>query len=113
MTENRERRVESRLDLRALDVGEDVAREDAVIQAALRRISTRARDAEWPDWLTRAQRGVAAAAAVLLLLAGAVLLTQSEPHAPTDPAELLQHWARSSHIPTNGELLSAYMGYRQ
>jgi hypothetical protein len=113
MTENRERRAESRLDLRALDVTDDLAREDAVILAASRRISTRAHDAEWPDWMTRAQRGLAAAAAVLLLMAGAVVLAQSDQSAPADPAELIQHWARSSHIPTNGELLSAYMGYRQ
>jgi hypothetical protein len=113
MTENRERRAESRLDLRALDVADDVTRKDAVIQAALKQISTRARYAEWPDWMIRAQRGLAAAAAVLLLLAGAVVLTQSDQGAPLDPAELIQQWARSSHIPTNGELLSAYMGYRQ
>ncbi len=113
MTENLERRAESRLDLRALDVTDDLAREDAVIQAALRQISTRARDAEWPDWMIRAQRGLAAAAAVLLLVAGAVVLAQSDQSDPADPAELIQQWARSSHIPTNGELLSAYMGYRQ
>lgn len=115
MTENRERGAESRLDLQALELTDDPAHEDAVIQAAVRRISTstRARDAEWPVWMTRARRGLAAAAAVLLFLAGAVVLAQSGEGAPTDPAELIQHWARSSHIPTNGELLSAYMGYRQ
>ena len=113
MIDNEERRAESRLDLRALDATEDPDREDAVIRAVLTRIAKRALLTEWPTWMTRAQRVLAVAAAVLLLMAGAALFTGREATVPDDAVELIQRWAASSHVPTNGELLAAYRGYRQ
>lgn len=113
MIDHHEKRAESRLDLRALDASGDADREDAVIRAVLTRISEREPRSEWPVWIARAQRGLAAAAAVLLLLAGASFFSAREVSAPADAVELIQAWAASSHVPTNGELLAAFEGYRQ
>lgn len=113
MTERRVDRDRARLDLRALDVGDSRARADAVIQTVLGQITARASQPGWMAWMPRAQRGLAAAAAILLFLAGAVVLAEGRADPGADVTALIATWALSSHVPTNGELLTAYQGYRR
>ena len=113
MTETPGKRGQPRLDLRALDLGENHSRADAVMRAVLERITTRASQPEWQEWMARTQRGLAAAAAGLLLLAGALVFAERRRDTGVELTELIETWVISSHVPTNGELLSAYQGYRQ
>ena len=107
MTDDHSR--DGRLDLRALDAATDSDRTDTIVAAALARISAKPRDdlAE----LRRYRRALVAAAAVLLIAATASVLARPVPAvAPVE--DPIAGWARSSHVPTNGELLAAYHGYR-
>lgn len=113
MTETRGERGGPRLDLRALDLDENRPRADAIMRAVLEQIAPGIDQPEWWAWMARAQRGLAAAAAVLLLLAGALVFAERRSETGVDPTELIETWAASSHVPTNAELLSAYLGYRQ
>ncbi|HSA56286.1 MAG TPA: hypothetical protein VLE53_11325 [Gemmatimonadaceae bacterium] len=113
MTETPGERGGPRLDLRALDVGENGPRTDAVMRAVLERITTRASRPEWAAWMARAQRGLAAVAAVLLLLAGTLVFAQRRRDTGVDLTATIETWALSSHVPTNGELLTTYQGYRR
>jgi hypothetical protein len=102
-----------RLDLRALDAGASASREDAIIQAALARITTRSVQPQWHVWMATAQRGLAAAALVSILLAGAMVFSRHGTGTRVDGTELIESWVASGQVPTNGELLAAYMGYRR
>ena len=111
MTEDHNDRPLARLDLRALDVAEDPARSDRMVQAVLERVTTpRARPVESWEWMVRVQRRAAAVAAVLLLVAGAILFTGRETRSD-GLNQLIEEWVISNHVPTNGELLVAYKGY--
>ena len=112
MTEKMDDRDRGRLDLRALDVGSSASHEDAVIHAVLARIATRSMQPEWHSWMVPAQRGLAAATVVFVLLAGAVVLSRRGPE-ETDGTTLIESWVAAGQVPTNGELLAAYMGYRR
>ncbi len=101
------------LDLRALDAGPIPSREDATVHAVLARITTRSIQPEWHSWMVPAQRGLAAAAAVFILLAGAAVFLRREPETGTDVTLLLEAWVTTGQVPTNGELLAAYKGYRR
>ena len=113
MTERPDDSGGPRLDLRALDIADNRTRADAVMRAVLEQITARRSQPEWLAWMPRAQRSLAAAAAILLLLAGAVVLAEGRGNPGADVADLMATWASSGHVPTNGELLAAYQGYRQ
>jgi hypothetical protein len=100
-----------RLDLRVLDIADDALRHNEIARAVMGRITTiRPLRADWWLSLLGAQRRLAAVAAVLLLVAGAVLFADRQTRGD-GLTELIEDWAKSSHIPTNGELLAAYQGY--
>ena len=49
----------------------------------------------------------------LFLLAGAAVFLRREPETGTDVTLLLEAWVTTGQVPTNGELLAAYKGYRR
>ncbi len=106
-------RQDGRLDLRALDLAPSAARAQEAVQAVLARLTPRADQPEWWGWISRMQRGLAAAAVVFVLLAGAVILSRRKAEPVADLGALVEAWVASGQVPTNGELLAAYMGYRQ
>lgn len=113
MTDGIGDRDAERLDLRELDLVADRSREDAAVQAVLARITARPIQQEWWAWMARAQRGLAAAAVVFVLLAASLVLTGRGSDTQGDLATLIESWVTSGQVPTNGELLTAYQGYRQ
>ena len=113
MTEDRPRESEHRLDLRALDAGPDPARTDAVVAAVMKRIATGTRvPGNDVMRLLRVRRRMLATAAVVTIIAGAALLGAPR-RASVDPAgTLIARWSQTEHVPTNGELLVIFQGYR-
>jgi hypothetical protein len=101
---------EDRIDLSALDASRDDRRADALVQNVMNRITPTASVVDLYGF-AGFQRAMATAAAVLLVVAGALVLATSRPP-PNDLADLMAGWMQASHVPSNGELLSAYMGYR-
>lgn len=93
---------EGRLDLRALGVGDDSARTEAIVGAVMSRVQEQ-------QQLMRYQRHMLAAAAVLAAIATAAIARSPRAAAADD---VIVEWATSTHIPTNGELLAAFHGYR-
>ena len=55
-----------------------------------------------PAWVATA------AAAIIILSAAVVLLTRDT---PSSPESVIASWAERQHVPTNGELISAFLGY--
>jgi hypothetical protein len=106
MTDARDNNDEDRVDLRALGLERDEARENAVMTAVLARLPHRAADV--PPLLVL-RRHLLAAAAVLAVIAG---LSALRARGNDDGESLLLTWATNGHVPTNGELLAAYQGYR-
>jgi hypothetical protein len=113
MTEDRPRESEHRLDLGALDAGPDPARTDAVVAAVMARIAAGTRvPGDEVMRLVRARRHMLATAAILTIIAGAAVLGAPR-RAPGDPAgTLITRWSQMEHVPTNGELLVIFQGYR-
>lgn len=105
MTDPRERI--GRVDLRALDLERDGTREDAVVARALASLQPRPADV---IPLLSARRHLAFAAAVLGAIALLTVLQSRGRGADGDA--LVMTWTTSGHVPTNGELLAAYQGYR-
>jgi hypothetical protein len=102
-----------RLDLRSLDAAADHRRSDAVIRAVMSSITRGAISLEIVPTLGRLHRGMAAAAVLFALMAAiTVLFERGGDRAAGDGMELLERWAQSSHVPSNGELLTVYQGYR-
>jgi hypothetical protein len=100
-----------RLDLRALDAAADPGRTDAIVGAVLTSIASGSpRDDDIPR-LLRAQRRMLAVAAVLAALATAAVVSAPR-RSEVGASDVIASWAESSHVPTNGELLAAYQGYR-
>ena len=105
---------ERRLDLRSLDAANDPARTDAIVGAVMSRVRDMPRDvilSEAKDLLLfrRYQRLLLAVAAVLAAIATAAIARSSR---SADSPDVIADWATSSHVPTNGELLAAFHGYR-
>ena len=98
MTESRE----GRIDLRSLDAARDPEREDAAVAAVMSRVREL-------QQLLRYRRRMLAAAAVLAAIATGVIATSPSRTGSSDP---IAEWATSSHVPTNGELLAVFHGYR-
>ena len=112
MTEEHNAGPQARIDLRTLDLGENSAREDQVMRAVMQRITSASTRPDTWESIARMQRRLAAIAAMLLLMAGAVLFAQREQR-NSELTDLIENWVASNHIPTNGELLAAYKGYRR
>lgn len=102
-----------RIDLRAIDEGAQAPDADWVIAQAL------ARSAAFPGKpqpgvfaiLAAHSRPLFAAAAILLIIATGTLVLTSAGSPDIAPDVVLAEWAQSSHVPTNGELLTAFQGY--
>jgi hypothetical protein len=88
--------------------------EDRVVNAAMQRVRAALRSTM--NDLARLWRPGLAAAAVFTLLAVGSLLTMSSRVATDDaidtPEAALIQWAANEHVPSNGELLVAFSGYR-
>jgi hypothetical protein len=100
---------EGRLDLRSLDAAEEPARTDAIVEVVMSRIAVIPSEARDLRLFRRYQRRLLAAAAVLAAIATAAIARSSR---SAGSADVITEWATSSHVPTNGELLAAFHGYR-
>lgn len=98
-----------RIDLRALDELADPARAERVISAALARVNLTPRAL---PWLAGRFRPILAVAAVLFLVAFGLLRGAPRAEAPVEPSAALAGWVASDHVPSNGEILTAFRGYR-
>jgi hypothetical protein len=96
-----------RVDLRALDLERDQTRENNLVAGVMARLQPRP-----PDVipLLMVRRYLAIGAAVLAAIAALTVLQSRGRDADGDA--LLMTWTTSGHVPTNGELLAAYQGYR-
>jgi hypothetical protein len=105
------RPVDGRVDLRGLDLGQDARREDASVAAVMSRLSHAPQPVAEaaPVELLRLRRVLLVAAAVLAAIAATTVVRTRRPDASPD---VIAGWTQSSHVPTNGELLAAYHGYR-
>jgi hypothetical protein len=111
----------ARIDLRAIDSA-DSGQADRVIAAAMSRISSSPPPEQYPrDTVValaeRFTRPALLAAAVLAAVAiGTVAFTNARHERDSSPltsqVATLASWAQSQHVPTNGELLLAFQGYR-
>ena len=105
-----------RIDLRAID-DSDGAHADRVVAAVMTRI--RHAPAQTPrdlllEFTQRVTRPALAAAAVLVAAAaGTVVVTGVDRASSAPPVATLASWADARHVPTNGELLLAFQGYRR
>lgn len=105
-----------RIDLRALNSA-DVVQADRVIAAAMSRISVSRvqypRDAV-AEMVARFTRPALVAAAILAAVAlGTVAVTDGRRESDSPQVAMLANWAEAQHVPTNGELLLAFQGYRR
>jgi hypothetical protein len=100
-----------RVDMRALELARDARAEDAMVAAVMTRLSRAPQPAgsATPVELLRLRRVLLAAAAVLAAIATTAVFKTRRPDASAD---VIAGWTQSSHVPTNGELLAAYHGYR-
>lgn len=111
MTEHQD--SSGRVDLRAL--APDQAEQERLVEAIMGRLAGRAQlPPERPEAVLEAvaflpSRWVATAAAAIFLLSVAVVLLTRNP--PPSPEEVIAAWADRQHVPTNGELLTAFLGY--
>jgi len=104
--------LDERLDLSALDAGDDPVRTNALIA----RIGARARAVSQLDGdvvaLRRARRALAATTAVLIAMAATIVFSTRREIVTTPAGDPIASWAESRHVPTNGELLAVFQGYQ-
>jgi hypothetical protein len=106
-------RIPERADLRPL-APDDVERE-RVVGAVMSRLAGRPQLAPQPpaallESVTFVRPGwVATAAAAIIVLSAAVALVDRDP--PPSPESVIVSWADRQYVPTNGELLTAFLGY--
>ena len=96
-------RAHGRIDLRSLGLDHDTAQIDAAIRATMQEL-------HHARLLVRTQRALLAVAAVLVAIAAATIVRS--PRDTNRDADFVTRWAETGHTPTNGELLTAYHGYR-
>jgi hypothetical protein len=104
-----------RLDLSALDAGDDAARRDALIAAVIARTRAVPQQPEPLLKLLRARRRVALVTAALAGLAATALILLPAPGTASAPAmtsDRLLGWVNANRAPTNAELLAAFLGYQ-
>jgi hypothetical protein len=103
---------EGRLDLRVLDADHDPDRSDVVIGAVMSRIAATSQPRDDLAIMRRYQRLALAAAAVLAAIATAAVVAAPRRSQLAAPTDVIASWTETQHVPTNGELLAAYQGYR-
>ena len=104
---------EMRLDLRALDAIPATVRIDAIVTEVMARIEAgRAMRSDMVARLLRVRRWTAAAAAALAVITTATVVSSPRRSSDSADAEMIARWADERHVPTNGELLATYQGYR-
>lgn len=102
-----------RADLRTLAPNE--AERERVVGAVMSGLAGRPqRQPERSDAVLEAvaflpSRWVATAAAAIIILSVAAILITRDP--PRSPEATIAAWVDRQHVPTNGELLSAFLGY--
>jgi len=101
-----------RLDLRALGAGVDDARTEAIIGMVISRIGARRQRAGDIETLRRMQRRLMVAAAVLAAIATASVVASPRRQVGMPAADLVASWSQANHVPTNGELVAVFRGYR-
>lgn len=97
--------VEGRIDLRALGLEHEPSQIDAAVRATLHELHQ-------TTMLVRAQRTLLAIAAALVVIAAATVLNSSPRRGVESDRDVLAQWTDAGYVPTNGELLAAYQGYR-
>jgi len=113
MTDDRLNSSERRLDLRALDAALDDERTEAVVAAVMSRIASEMHGTT--DDITRllqARRRMMFVAAALAGLAAVAMFAFPQRPGASSGADPISAWSQSSHVPTNGELLAVFQGYR-
>jgi hypothetical protein len=108
-----------RIDLRAIDSA-DARQADRVIAAAMSRIATSPEQYPGDTLVALAERFTRPALVAAALLAAVAIGTVAYSDAPRErdssplasQVATLTSWAESQHVPTNGELLLAFQGYR-
>lgn len=105
-------RAPGRIDLRAVDEPADSLQAERVIAAAMSRtgIGREPKEDVLANIMNYSRPLLATAAALILIATGTLIVTQRQAQA-VPPESLLATWAESSHVPTNGELLTAFQGY--
>ena len=104
------------IDLSAIDLFPDPAREDRVVGRAMARIRASRSAAERRHLLGDVAllwRPARAAASVIATLAGIAISTTRRPQsdAPTEQVRSrLLEWTQSGHVPSNGELIATFSG---
>lgn len=98
-----------RLDLRILDAGDEPGSTGVLVRAVMDEIRRRPRDDHGRE-LHRYRIAVAVAAAVFATIALATM--RARPGDSSAAADIIVEWALDGHVPTNGELLATYQGYR-
>lgn len=101
---------DARLELRILDLADAPRRTDALVSSVMAEIKRRPR-ADGVHELRRYRLVLLAAAAVLCAIA-LVAMRAFPAGSQVAAADMIAGWAREGHVPTNGELLAAYQGYR-
>ena len=99
-----------RIDLGALDLGENGGRGERAIAEVMARIRAVGR----PDVLSeiaRHARGFSVAAALVIAIASALLRGRAVPERESPEVATIAAWALDDHVPTNGELLATFHGY--
>jgi hypothetical protein len=99
---------DKRLDLRSLDAADDPGQTDALVRSVMAEVARRPRTDDVRE--LRRYRAVLLAAA--LVLAAVALASTRGRNARGQGADVIAEWARDGHVPTNGELLASYQGYR-
>lgn len=104
-----------RLDLSSLGIHPEAERVEAILSNVMDRVRSEASTV--PPWdeirsLVRARSYLLAAAAVLAIIATASTVIAHRQQATAIDLDLIASWTATSHVPSNGELLAAYRGYR-
>src|SRR5262245_30916062 len=97
-----------RIDLRALD-DSDPEQAARVVRAALARAKL---GGGALLYLAARARPILAAAALVFLAAYLLLRLAPLQAAPEEPAQALAEWVAAGHVPSNGEIVATFQGYR-
>jgi hypothetical protein len=117
MTDSRNQQEEGRVDLRVFEPSD--SQSDRVIGKVIAALATRSQGAppSGPDALEIVGRYLPpawiAAAALLVIASSVAVVAKRGPAESTSIDGTVATWASQDHVPTNGELLSAFQGYQR